>query len=149
MDLPTIGFRLANELRAPAIAAAGLRQAHYPAPSSLSETPAALVFSNPFTITALGGEAIWEGEMQVQLRVAAQGRLAAEINALEPLIMPIIDHFAPGTDAYHLRVGGQSGQVHKCEPARFEPSQEIEYAAHQYTAITVYFTVKFHRAFGG
>jgi hypothetical protein len=149
MDIPTIGRRLADELRSPDIAAAGLRQAYYPAPSSLAETPAALVFSGPFTITPLGGEEIWEGQMQVQLRIDSNGRLAAEINALEPLIEPIIEHFRPGTAASSLHVPGDTdGFIHKCYPARFEPSLELEYAGHRYSAIIVYFDIKFTRQWG-
>jgi hypothetical protein len=149
MDLPTIGRRLADELRSPDIRAAGLRQAYYPAPSSFAESPAALIFAQAFTITPMGGEETWEGEVAVQLMIAAQGRLAAEINALEPLIEPIVEHFRPGTAANALSVPGDTDTpVHKCYPHRFEPSQTIEFAGHVYTGVTIYFDIKFHRQWG-
>jgi hypothetical protein len=150
LTLPEIGFRLAAELRSPDLVSAGLRQAYYPAPSSLVETPAALVFTNLFTITPLGGEELWEGTTRVQLMIAATtGRLAAEINALEPLVEPILTHFAPGTDAYHLRQAGSPAQADKCYPASVEASQVIEYAGHDYSALTILFDIRFHRAYGG
>lgn len=148
IDLPTIGRRLADQLRSPSITSAGLRQAYYPAPASFSESPAALVFAGPYSI-ATGGEEVWTGEHRVQLMIPAQGRLAAEINALEPLIAPIIDHFAPGTSAYTLRSPGEAGHVHRCFPDRLELSQSIEYAGHVYTATTLIFGIKFIRPIGG
>lgn len=148
MRVSTIGNRLRNELKSADIQSAGLRYAYYPAPSSLNDGPAALIFLQSATVTNMN-EQVWEFDVLVQLLISAKdGRLAAEINALEPLVEPITDHFAPDTDAFHLRVPSESGIVHHCYPVRFDLSQNIRYAGHDFTGITATFNVKTHRYAG-
>jgi hypothetical protein len=112
-----------------------------------SRGPAALIFMANAAIEVTQ-EQTWESEIIVRLVVPALGALVAEVNALEPLIEPIVDHFQPGTQAFLLAVPGQSGNVHHCMPSRFEMTQTIDYAGHVYSTITAYFAVKHHRYAG-
>lgn len=144
MRVSTICTRIAAELRTSAIVTAGLKQTFYPAPASLAETPAAVVFAGLGTDTPMLSEQVWEHEIRVQIMVAS-ARIAPGINAIEPLIEEIWDHFRPGNDAYHLRQTGSGAMVHRCQPTRYEASQEIEYAGHTYVALTIFFNVKTHR----
>lgn len=151
MRIATIGARLAAELQKSDLIVAGLLHAYYPAPSQLVEGPAALIFTN-IAAVSITQEQTWESELMVRLLVPSKGRLAAEINALEPLIEPIVDHFTPttaaGRQAYQLIVPGEPGNVHHCFPARFQLSETIEYAGQVYSGITTFFAVKHHRFAG-
>lgn len=151
MRIATIGKRLAAELRKPDLKAAGLLAAYYPGPSQAVEGPAALIFMNLANLNVTQ-EQTWESEIMVRLLVPARGRLAAEINALEPLIEPIVDHFSPttteGRAAFQLSVPGEPGNVHHCFPARFQLSETVLYAAQEYTGLTAFFSVKHHRFAG-
>jgi hypothetical protein len=144
MRIETICARIAAELRKTDIVAAGLKQAYYPA-GAVNETPAALVFTAGGSNRPTMNEQVWEHRIRVQLMVAAKGRLAAEINAIEPLIIPIFDHFTEGSNAYHLRVAGSDQMVHRCQPEPYGESEIINYSGHDYVAIPIYFNVKVQR----
>lgn len=149
MRVSMICDRIATELRKPAFRTAGLLQSYYPAPNSLSETPAVVVFAGLGVDTPMLSEQQWEHEIRVQVMTAAKGRLAAEINSIDPLIEPITDHFVPGSDAYHLRQAGSDAMVHRCYPVLpYEAGEIINYAGVDYVAITIYFNVKTHRFAG-
>jgi hypothetical protein len=147
MRVTTIGHRIAAELRNTDIVSAGLKQAHYPAPSSLNETPAAVVFAGSGNSVPAMQEQVWHHDVRVQVMVKPGQSYAGSLNAIEPLIEPIWDHFAPGTDASHLR-GSDGSMVEHCYPIRYEASQLIEFAGIPYVALTIYFDVKTHRFAG-
>jgi len=148
MRLATIGARLATHLRAPALVTAGLRHAYYPAPAQIAEGPAAVIFAGLGNAQPWS-EQIWHHELRVQLMQPATGFPVQELNALEALLEPIWDHFAPGTNASRLIVPNESGWVEHCYPVRYEGSLLIEYANTPFTAITITFEVKTHRFAGG
>lgn len=145
MRVSTICRRIADELRDAGIANAGLKQAYYPAPGTIAETPVMLLFSNGGRNNQMLGEQVWEHLIRGQLMAASRGRMAAEINSIETLIEPIFDHFAPGSNAFHLRVSGSDQMVHHCQPLYYDPPEIINYAGHDYVAIPVFFSVKTHR----
>ena len=109
MRLAEIGRRLAIELRSADLVAAGLLSAYYPAPSKVNTDGAiALVFTRLGAAPAWS-EQSWQHEYLVRLMVPARGFQAAEINALEPLIEPIWDHFPfAGVAVAHHRRSGRS-----------------------------------------
>lgn len=151
MRLSTIGARIAYHLRADALVTAGLKYVRYPAPAQVTAGPMAVIFASggDETGTMSGEQQIWHHEIRVQLMMPAVGMPAAELNALETLIEPIWDTFAPGTNASRLIVPGEAGFVQDCRPIRYEGSQVIEYpAGTQFAAITLIFRVKTHRAVG-
>jgi hypothetical protein len=141
----TISARIAAELRKQAFKDIGLMQAYYPAPGTIAETPAALVTTNTMTNNPTFNEQVWEIIVRVQLVVPSRGRLAAEINSLEPLIIPITDHFWPGSDAFHLRQTGSDQMAHHCQPYFADEAVFINYAGHDYVAIPILFNVKVQR----
>jgi hypothetical protein len=145
MRVSTICARIATELRSASFVTAGLKQSYYPAPGSLAETPAAVVFAGLGLDTPMMGEQVWEHEIRVQVMVKPGTSYAGSINAIEPLIEEIWDHFYAGGNAYHLRQTGSGQMVHRCQPTRYESSQLIEYAGVTYVALTIYFNVKTHR----
>lgn len=145
MRVSTICRRIADELRDAGIANAGLKQAYYPAPNKIIETPAALVFAGFGADSPMLTEQVWEHEIRVQIMVAAMGRVPAEINAVDVLIEHIWDHFAPGSNAFHLRVSGSDQMVHHCRPTRYEAGQLVDYAGALYSTVTIFFSVKTHR----
>lgn len=145
MRVSTICRRIADELRDAGIANAGLKQAYYPAPNTISETPAALIFAGLGTGTPMLSEQVWEHEIRVQIMVASKGRTPAEINAVDALIEEIWDHFAPGSNAFHLRASGSDQMVHHCRPTRYEAGLLVDYAGALYSTVTIFFSVKTHR----
>ena len=145
MQLPMIGQRLAIELRSADLVSAGLTYAYYPAPSKLViDAPAAVVFAQTGEAPPWS-EQIWHHEYLVRLMVPARGSVAAEINALEPLVMPIWDHFRPNSLASRLQVTGEAGQVHHCYPVRYLASQQVDYAGSPFGVIDITFDIKAHR----
>jgi hypothetical protein len=145
MRIGMICDRIATELRTSAFRTAGLLQSYYPAPSSLPETPAALVFAGLGVDSPMMGEQVWEHEVRVQIMTKADGLIAAKINSVDRLIEEIWDEFAPNSDAYHLRQTGSDAMVHRCQPTRYEAGQIVNYAGLDYVAVTIYFNVKTHR----
>lgn len=149
MQLPEIGRRLAAELRKSDVQSAGLKYAYYPAPAKITDGPTAVVFAGLGDVAQMS-EQIWHHEVRVQLMtplLSAQA-LPAGINALEPIVMPIFDHFDPNSPARRLIVTGEVGQVTHCYPTRYEASQLIVYAGMEFAAIVIYFDVKDHRFAG-
>jgi hypothetical protein len=149
MLLPEIGRRIATELRSADLVNAGLKRAYYPAPAQVVEGPAALVFAGTGEAPPWG-EQIWHHVVRVQLMtplMSAQA-LAAGLNALEPLVMAVWDHFPPNSNASRLIVDGEVGQVTHCYPVDYEASQLIVYAGAEYAAIVINFNVKDHRFAG-
>lgn len=149
MQLPMIGQRIAAELRKADLKSAGLKYAYYPAPAKVTDGPTALVFAGTGNADQMQ-EQIWHHEIRVQLMTPLSSAFAlpAGINALEPLVMPIFDHFRPGSAARRLTVTGEQGQVTHCFPTRYEASQLLLYAGMEFAAILVYFDVKDHRFAG-
>ena len=148
MRLAEIGRRLAIELRSADLVAAGLLSAYYPAPSKVNTDGAiALVFTRLGAAPAWS-EQSWQHEYLVRLMVPARGFQAAEINALEPLIEPIWDHFRPRSLASQLRITGEAGEVDHCYPARYEASQTVEYAGVPFTVIDIFFDITAQRFAG-
>ena len=149
MLLPEIGRRIATELRSADLVSAGLKRAYYPAPAQLVEGPAAIVFAQTGEAEQFS-EQIWHHEVRVQVMtpIMSAQALPAGINALEPLVMAVWDHFRPNTNAWRLTVAGEVGQVTHCYPVRYEASQLIIYAGAEYAAIVIDFNVKDHRFAG-
>lgn len=148
MRVATIGNRLAAHLLHTDIVAAGLKHAYYPAPATITEGPAAVIFAGAGNVPAWS-EQIWHHEIRVQLMTPARAFPVQELNALERLIEPIWDVFAPGTNASRLIATGEEGWVEYCYPVRYEGSQVIDYGTGaQYAAVTVIFDVKTHRFAG-
>jgi hypothetical protein len=148
MRIGMICDRIATELRTSAFRTAGLKQSYYPAPNGAFETPAALVFAGLGVDSPMMGEQVWEHEVRVQIMSAPLRSMAAAINSVDQLIEEIWDEFAPNSDAYHLRQSGSDAMVHRCQPTRYEAGQIVNYAGHDYVAVTIYFNVKTHRFHG-
>lgn len=147
MKTPEIRRRIAEELRQADIKDAGLILVHDTAPKEAPvEGPVAIVFAGILTKSNLGGEQVWEDEFRVQLMMPQPG--PGGINVLEELVAPIADHFDPKQPAYTLRSASAPGHVNRCDPIRFEASQEIKYAGVVFAAIVVTFAVKHHRIAG-
>lgn len=146
MQLPMIGERLALTLRsASALQALGLRYVYYPAPGKVATGGlTAVVFARTGDVAQMQ-EQIWHHEVQVQLLTPSRGSFQADINALEPLVIPIFDHFRPGAQARRLTVTGQPGQVTHCYPTRYQASSIADYAGKPYGAIDIFFDIKDHR----
>jgi len=148
MHLPMIGQRLAAELRSADLVAAGLVTAYYPAPSKVvTDGAVAVVFAQTGEAPAWS-EQIWHHEYLVRLMVPSRGSLAAEINALEPIVIPIWDHFRPNSMASRLQVADETGMVHHCYPVRYLASQQVDYAGVPYGVIDITFDIKAHRDAG-
>ena len=149
MLLPEIGRRIATELRSSDLQSAGLKYAYYPAPAQITDGPTAVVFAESGDGDA-ATEQTWHHVVKVQLMtpMLSARALPAGINALEPLVMPIWDHFGPTATARRLTVTGEAGQVTHCYPTRYEASQLIVYAGVEYAAVVIFFDVKDHRFAG-
>lgn len=148
MNSQTMRYRMADLVGSPAIIAKGLENSYRDEPAvGAIEGPAALFFGGIWTPSP-SAEQVWETEMRCHLMTLATGRRFAEINALEELIVPITDLFAPGTDGYQLRVPGEPGMVHHCFPLKWEVIDEMLYDEVAYTVVVGYFSVKFHRDVG-
>jgi hypothetical protein len=147
MRLATIGSRIATELRSADLVVAGLLYAYYPAPNKLSTNgPTALIFSGNGGAPPWG-EQIWQREIRVQLMTPARGSEVAERNALEALIEPIYDHFAPETTASRLTVAGETETVDHCYAVRDEPSLIVAYGGETnfFTTHIIYLDVQYRR----
>ena len=104
----------------------GTGNAFYPAPGSLAGNPNLLLFWGDTGIT-LGGFQDWRIQVKGQLLVSLRNKLPTDIAKADPLIVPIVDAFAPNTDGYNLKANNTNPLVDYCRVERVIPSLVIEF----------------------
>jgi hypothetical protein len=127
----------------------GFRAAYYPAPSTLPLVPSLIVLAASGTI-AHGPTQLWSLRVKTHLAMAMRGAAEREIQAVDGLLMPLVDAFAADdlAEAEGFTLGGL---VSRCVVADWEEIGLLGYGAnHRYWGLPVYFDVKLHRhATGG
>lgn len=125
----------------------GIAVGHYPAPNQLSVLPALIVMGSTGTI-AHGPTQMWVLRVLTHLAVAMKGAPALEIQAVDGLLMPLVDAFAADVeDTAGFTLGGL---VDRCVVADWDELGYLGYGGGvRYWGIPVYFEIKHHRHASG
>jgi hypothetical protein len=102
---------------------------HYPMPAQLNGQYPALVLFVLGGPVAYAGEQYWTYRIKGQVLVGALNDPPAAFLRVESLIAPLVDLFAPGTDAYHLPSASADGVADFCRVGDWTASQAIAYGA--------------------
>jgi hypothetical protein len=131
----------------------GKGRAYYPAPGDISVYPSLLLFWGETSITpSTGQEQHWMIQPRGQLLVSQRGKLASDIARADPLIVPLVDAFAPGTDGFHLTDSEHRYLVDFCQVERVVPSLIIEFPSGSgvlHYGIELFWRIKLRRFTGG
>jgi len=132
-------------------ATGGTGNAYYPEPGSLLGAPNLILFWGDTAIT-LGNEQFWVVQVKGQLLASAlRTKLPTDIARSDPLIVPLVDAFAPGTDGNLLQANNTNRLVEYCRVERVIPSLVIEFPGGSgsfYYGAEVYWGVKIRRFTG-
>jgi hypothetical protein len=133
----------------------GVGTAHYPAPNTLNQTPAVVLYwsgNEPTSITHQSGqEQMWTGPVIGHLLTARVGNTPQEFARVDDLIVPLVDAFAMDADGQtvterHPELFGYG--VYHCLLTRVMPTQAIPYAGHDYYGAELTWTFRLDRDTG-
>lgn len=122
--------------------------AYYPA-RSVNDYPTLLLFWDE-TVIDYGSEQIWIARVRGQLMVSQKGdKLSSDIARADPLIVPLVDAFAPGSDGYNLKTAETGNLVDYCRVERVRPSLVINFGGVDHYASELTWGMKIRRFTGG
>lgn len=124
----------------------GIATAYYPAPSTINQNPAFIVFGDQMHIDG-GQEFKMTGRVRVNLYVTTSEPPLA-MAAADAFIEPTIDQFAANNPGYHLETTVPSGFVDRCTVYDIQASQLLTYAGVEYIGAVFWFDYKYRRFAG-
>lgn len=114
----------------------------YPAPATLPNPPALIVFGGGGTVVH-GSTQMISLRPKAHLMVATKGATIHEITRADRFLFPIIDAFSADTDETDGFTLG--GIIDRCVVADWEELAVIGYAGHRYIGYPIFFDLKVHR----
>jgi hypothetical protein len=129
----------------------GVGFAYYPAPGSISGTPNLLLFWGESGIDYGPSEQVWMVQVKGQLLAALRNKLPTDIAKADPLVVPLVDAFAAGTDGYNLATNATGNLVDFCRVERVIPSLIVEFPSGSgafYYGCEIYWRMKIRRFAG-
>lgn len=129
----------------------GRGAAYYPAIGNVSIYPSLLLFWGDTPIEYAPDIQFWMVQVKGQLLVSLRGKLASDIARADPVVVPLVDAFAAGSDGYNLKTAATGKMVDFCRIERVIPSLIVEYPAGAgtfYYGAELYWRLKLKRVAG-
>lgn len=126
----------------------GMKAGYYPAPGKLPIVPSLIVLGASGSIVH-GTNQMWTLRVRSHLAIAMKGATELEIQAVDTLLMPLVDAFAADGDdeASGFTLGGR---VSRCVVADWDEIGLLGYGGGvRYWGLPVFFDIKLHRSAGG
>lgn len=125
-------------------AALGLRESSYPAKGLPPKYPGLVILWGEAAIQYQSTEQYWVMQVRGLLMTGLTNDSHHHVNEVDPLVVKIVDTFAPGTAAFSLRKAN-GDQVDTCMVTSVSASQEIGYAGLQHYGAIINWEVQMRR----